>query len=111
MRSRTISLIYTVGVERSIGATKWKILGKFLVDTLIITTLFSLVGYIAIILLYEFAAGAVNYYLDELFLICDDTYFVVGVLIMYLINIVFGMLPIVTLLRRTPAEICAKYDI
>ena len=111
MRSRTITLIYDVGVERSIGATKWKILGKFLVDTLIITTLFSLVGYIAIILLYNFTADAVNYYLGELFLISDTTYFIVGVLIMYLINVIFGMLPIISLLRKTPAEICAKYDI
>lgn len=111
MRSRTIALIYDVGVERSIGATKWKILGKFLVDTLIITTLFSLLGYIAIILLYNFTADGVNYYLGELFLISDDTYFIIGVLIMYLINIVFGMLPIISLLRKTPAEICAKYDI
>ena len=43
MRSRLITMVYDVGVKRSIGASKAKILGQFLIDDLIITTLFSLV--------------------------------------------------------------------
>ena len=34
-----------------------------------------------------------------------------GNLVLYLVNIVFGLLPIYTLLRKTPSEIIAKYDI
>jgi hypothetical protein len=39
------------------------------------------------------------------------TLFFGGILGIYLINIIFGMLPIFSLLRKTPSEINAKYDI
>ena len=34
-----------------------------------------------------------------------------GVVVLYGINVFFGLLPIVTLLRKTPSEILVKYDI
>jgi hypothetical protein len=34
-----------------------------------------------------------------------------GILAIYLANIIFGMIPIFTLLRKTPSEINSKYDI
>ena len=110
-RSRTISLIYEVGVKRSIGASKGKILASFFIDDFVITTLFSLVGYVVIFVLYNFAAELVNYYLKVEFLIVDNSYFILGVLVMYLVNMIIGILPISSLLKKTPAEICAKYDI
>lgn len=110
-RSRTISLIYEVGVKRSIGASKGKILAGFFIDDFVITTLFSLVGYVVIFILYNFVAELVNYYLKTTFLIVENSYFILGVIIMYLVNMIIGILPISSLLRKTPAEICAKYDI
>ena len=110
-RSRTISLIYEVGVKRSIGASKGKILAGFFIDDFVITTLFSLVGYVVIFILYNFVAELVNYYLKTTFLIVENSYFILGVIVMYLVNMIIGILPISSLLRKTPAEICAKYDI
>ena len=111
MRSRLIAMVYEVGVKRSIGATKGKMLGKFFADALIISTLFSLIGYVIILVLYGLTADIVNYYLEKRFLITENSYYSIGLIVMYIINIAFGMLPIVSLLRKTPAEICAKYDI
>ena len=104
-------MIYDVGVKRSIGATKGKILGQFLIENIIITTIFSLVGFILIVIFYNLVAMVVNHFLEKTFLITENTYYGVGVLCLYFVNIIFGMLPIVLLLRKTPAEICAKYDI
>jgi ABC-type antimicrobial peptide transport system permease subunit len=38
-------------------------------------------------------------------------YFIIFGLIMLGIMVIFGLLPIYTLLKKTPSEICAKYDI
>ena len=38
-------------------------------------------------------------------------YIGLGVLALYILNIIFGLLPIYFLLKKTPAEILSKYDI
>ena len=111
MRSRMISLIYNIGVERSIGATKMTIISRFFTDIILITTVYSVLGYVMILLLYNFTAEIVNYYVGKVFLIRENSYYFVGIISLYLVNIIFGLLPVISLLRKTPSEICAKYDI
>ena len=68
-------------------------------------------GFVVVVVLYNVVAGIVNHFLEKTFLITENTYYGIGVLSLYFVNIIFGMLPISLLLRNTPAEICAKYDI
>jgi len=111
MRSKMISEIYDIGVYRSIGATRGRIIGKFIIDILIITTIYAFVGYLAIAVLYNISAESINYMLGEKFFINNNLYFVMGACALYLVNLIFGIIPALSLLRKTPAEICAKYDI
>lgn len=111
MRSRMLQDIYTIGVYRSIGATKSKIIKDFMVDLFITTTCTTLVGYVLILFLYNISADSLNYIFDERIFKINNLYFSFGLLVVYFINIVFGLLPIILLLKKTPAEICNKYDL
>ena len=37
--------------------------------------------------------------------------FILGIIGLYVINVLFGLIPINSLLRKTPAEIMKKYDL
>ena len=111
MRSRMINDIYNIGVYRSLGSGKTKIYAKYFADTFVMVSLTSLIAYVAVMFIYLTAIDSINYSMGaELF----NTSFAVpilGVIVLYAVNLIFGLLPIITLLRKTPSEILAKYDI
>ena len=108
IRSSLISRIYEVSVYRALGVTKMDIRKIFVVEIVLITSLTSLIGYLV-----------TTYILLRIQLISEDYFEFVhisvyslfaGILLIYLINIVSGILPVSNLLRKTPAEILSKYD-
>ena len=111
MRSKMINDIYNIGVYRSLGSSKFKIYLKYFSDIVVMVTFTSLIAYFIIMFVYLSAIESINdYFGSELFsrgLVVP----LLGVLVLYLVNIFFGLLPIYTLLKKTPAEILAKYDI
>ena len=111
MRSKMVNDIYNIGVYRSLGANKAKIYLKYFSDTLVMVTFTSLLSYLLVTVGYLTAIPSINdYFALELFS-RGLTIPCLGVAVLYFVNLVFGLLPIFTLLRRTPAEIIAKYDI
>jgi len=88
-----------------------KIYLKYLTDTVVMVSLTAFITYLVVMLGYLTAIDSINEYFTL------DLYSrgvgvpILGVLVMYLVNILFGMTPIFTLLRKTPSEIIAKYDI
>ncbi|XMB71786.1 ATP-binding cassette domain-containing protein [Mycoplasmatota bacterium WC30] len=109
MRSSMLSRIKEIGIYRSIGATKRDIFKIFIGEIFWFTTLGSLTGY----LFMAFLINRIQNMLGELVSIFyfPIYYFVGGIVMIYLINLVFGLLPIFSLLRKTPSEINAKFDI
>jgi ABC-type antimicrobial peptide transport system permease subunit len=111
MRSKMINDIYNIGVYRSLGSSKSKIYLKYFTDTLVMVTFTSLVAYISVMFIYYTAIDSINDFWGlELF---SRSFIIplIGIAILYIINIFFGLLPIFTLLKKTPSEIIAKYDI
>ncbi len=111
MRSKMISDIYNIGVYRSLGSSKLKIYLKYFSDTVVMVTFTALISYAVIMFCYLTAIDSINdYYGTELF---NKGLGVplLGIVALYLVNIVFGLLPIIALLRKTPSEILVKYDI
>ncbi len=109
MRSSMINRVKEIGIYRSIGATR-KDVGKiFLSEILAFTSIGSLLGYVTMtVLIIQFQrlnplAESEFYFPLHMFLL--------GIVGIYLLNIVFGMIPIYGLLRKTPSEINVKYDI
>jgi len=111
MRSKMLKEIYSIGVYRAIGYSRARIILKYAIDIFVITLFTSLIGYIIGPIIYDFFTVKANGYGITIPLLfnCWMTYFVFfGIIIL---NVVIGLLPIILLLRKTPSEIIAKYDI
>jgi ABC-type antimicrobial peptide transport system permease subunit len=108
IRSSLISRIYEVSVYRALGVSKNDIRKMFITEIILITSITSLVGYLlTTYLLLKLQAIAEDFV--EIFHISFLS-LTGGIVLIYVINIVSGLLPVSTLLRRTPAEILSKYD-
>jgi len=109
MRTSMLNRIREIGIYRAIGATKRDIYKIFFGEIIATTTMGSLTGYVAmsilILRIQSMAGEAMNLFNMPL------SYFIGGIVFIYTLNIVFGMLPVFNLLRKTPSEISAKYDI
>ena len=109
MRSSLMSRIKVIGIYRAIGASKSNLRFKFLIEALVLASLTVIVGYI-LASGFIFAAissspavGSVMFY--------PVWYALVILLLLVSITALCGIIPISTLLRKTPSEIIAKYDI
>ncbi len=115
MRSKMLSDIYSIGVYRSLGASRFRINRKYISDIFILTTFTCLIGYIIGVLGYYWFTYIINRVIYELLatnvIMFSWLYSVLGGLSLYAIMLIFGMIPIVSLQRKTPSEICSKYDI
>ena len=106
-----ISDIYPIGVYRSIGASRFKIVLRFVSDILVTITLTALIGYLLTTFIFQTIAANVNNTLSMNALKSSYLFSFLGAVILYALNLFFGLLPIIMLMRKTPAEIIAKYDI
>lgn len=112
MRASMISDIYEIGVLRNIGASRSRISSKYFIQIVINTLFTTLIGYLFVV----FGAGWI---LDKLYSLGDTNgikiigtpYPWLGLLVVFGVNIFFGILPIIMLLCKTPSEISSKYDI
>ncbi len=108
MRTMTMNRIKEIGIYRAIGVTKKNMIFKFFIDVSVLTTLTVFIGY-AVFSGVTFALGS-NPALSGNF------YFPIWLAILlyifiYAVCALFGTLPVIILLRKTPSEILAKYDI
>ena len=74
-------------------------------------TFTALISYIVVIFVYLTAIDSINDYFGLELFSKSPVVPLIGILVLYVINLLFGLLPIFTLLRKTPSEIIAKYDI
>ncbi|MDR4969243.1 MAG: FtsX-like permease family protein, partial [Acholeplasmataceae bacterium] len=109
MHSSMVSRIYEISVYRALGMKKTEIFFSFMIEILILSTVTSLIGYgIATIGLIQSSNTLIGMF--RAFLVTPLT-ILIGIIILYLINLIGGMFPIFLLLRKTPAQILAQYDI
>lgn len=108
-RTSMISRIKEIGVYRAIGATKRDVYKIFLSEIIVYTTFASATGYIFFAYLFKSIENQVEDFFSFFYL--PWWLFGIGLLAVYALNIVFGILPIFNLLRKSPAKILSKYDI
>ena len=109
MRSSLMSRIKEVGIYRAIGVSKKNLIFKFFIEALVLTTLTVFVGYIGTSVFISLALGMSS-------LVAQIFYYPIWLagaifLILYAVCTLCGIIPIFSLLSRTPSEILAKYDI
>lgn len=109
MRSSLLNRIKEVGIYRAIGVSKKNLVFKFFIEALVLTTLTVLIGYALTSGFVFWALGLSSMMENVMFYPVWLAAAVLGVL--YFICLFFGTLPILSLLRKTPSEILAKYDI
>ena len=108
LRSSLLSRIYEISVYRALGTPKRDLRKIFLLEALLLTMFTSLWGYLLtsylLVRLQEMSSG--------FFVMVKITplSFVIGLVIIFGVNILSGIIPVSSLLRRTPAEIISKYD-
>ena len=109
MRSSLMSRIKEVGIYRAIGVSKGNLVFKFFIEAIVLTTLTVFVGYIIV-------SGFLCLCIEKSTLVKEVFYYPLwlaglDLIILYAISILFGVLPVLSLIRKTPSEILAKYDI
>lgn len=109
IRSSLIERIYEIAVYRALGVKKSEIARSFLVEIITITTITSFIGFVLmsyiLSVIQKGFIGQLNFfYVNSLSVIS-------GILVVYGLNIIAGLLPIFMLLRKTPAQILSQYDI
>ena len=108
LRSSLLSRIYEVSVYRALGAKKHDLRKIYLIEALILTAMTSLWGFVLINILLLRLQNMTNEFME--FIRVTPLSFGMGILIIFTVNILSGIIPISTLLNRTPAEIISKYD-
>ena len=107
IRSSLMSRMYTISVFRALGMKKAGIMRGFTTELVIITTFTTLIGYlVASLLISRFQDAS---YLNSIAYL-NTTSFIIGIPLVYIINIIFGRLAIRTQLRKTPSELLVNYD-
>lgn len=109
MRSSLMNRIREVGIYRAIGVSKKNLVFKFFIEALVLTTLTVFIGYLLTSTFMFACLGASSMVADILYY----PLWLAGVILvlLYGISLFFGVLPILSLLKKTPSEILAKYDI
>ena len=108
MRSSFLSRIKEVGVLRAIGIKRKDIYRMFLGETIAITTIASMPG--IVLMTYILKQISKISYVNRMFIVNFKTV-TISILIVYLFNIVVGLLPLFKVVRKTPAKILAIHDV
>ena len=115
MRSKMIADINVIGTYRCLGAKRNRICIKYTYDSFVQTALTLLIGYIIYMFLYFGLSNMVNSLTYTVLginvLMTNWLIIIFGGLFVLLIGTLFGVLPVILLLRKTPSEIMSKYDI
>ncbi|MBE6633089.1 MAG: ABC transporter ATP-binding protein/permease [Ruminococcaceae bacterium] len=109
MRSALMNRVKEVGIYRAIGVSKRNLIFRFFIEALVLTSLTVLPGYLAI-------SGLLTMWLSSSSLVSTIFYYPVWIALADLILLggvclLCGTLPILSLLRKTPSQILAQYDI
>jgi ABC-type antimicrobial peptide transport system permease subunit len=109
MRSSMISRIYEIGVYRALGTRRFELIKRFIVESAVLTTFSSLIGFGFM----TYMIYTTNQRSESFFEVGHVSFLSIlsGVLFIYLVNILSGTLPVMMLLRKTPAQIATSYDI
>ena len=109
IRSSMISRIQEIGIYRALGVKRVEILSMFFFEIVVLTTISTLVGYILGTILVNLLSNSL---LGQLNLFTINSFSIItGFILVYAINILAGLLPVLLLVRKTPAQILTQYDI
>lgn len=108
MRSSFLSRIKEVAIKRAIGLKKIDIYKMFIGESIAITTITSIPG---VILMSYIIDNLSKTTIFEQFLVINPLMFLTSIFIVTTANIIFGLLPVVATLSKTPSYILSRHDL
>ncbi len=108
IRASFLSRIKEIGTLRAIGVKKSDIYKIFMGEIIAITLTASLSGYI--FMSYIVSRLANIKYLEDMYLM-NPRVFATGLIVIFIFNLVIGLLPVFSTMRKTPAAILARTDV
>jgi ABC-type antimicrobial peptide transport system permease subunit len=109
LRASFLSRIKEVGTMRAIGLKKKDIYRMFIGEILVITFITAVPG-IAIMYFLLSRVVSVTYYLEGMYVLSPLVAAItMGIILVF--NLIAGLIPVFTTMRRTPAQILARTDI
>ena len=108
IRSSFLSRIKEIGILRAIGVKKIDIYKMFYGEIFAITTLASVPG--LILMSYILKTITEIKMLERLFMINPFTV-ILSIILVYLFNLIVGLIPVFNVVRKTPAEILSRHDL
>lgn len=109
MRSALMSRIKEVGIYRAIGVSRKNLCFRFLVESLVLSTLTVFAGYLGSSILVRMLLSSSSLMSGMLFY---PLWLAAAVLLLlYGLSLLCGTLPVLSLMRKSPSAILAKYDI
>lgn len=108
IRSSFMSRIKEVGILRAIGIKKIDIYKMFMGEILVITTVASVPG---LIIMNSFLKQISSVSLISKQFIINKEIFIISVIVVYVLNLVVGLLPLFNVMRNTPHKILSRNDI
>ena len=108
IRSSFLSRVKEIGILRAIGVKKTDIVKLFLGEILAIATTAGLTG--IILMAYILSNIAKMDFFTNSFII-NSSVVIISIILMYTFNIIIGLLPVLNVLRKTPASILSRHDI
>ena len=109
LRSSFLSRIKEVGTLRAIGLKKSDIYKMFTGEILVITLITAIPG-IALMYLALTKVVSITYYLDGAYMVTPEIAGITFAIIL-VFNLIAGLIPVFTTMRKTPAQILARTDI
>lgn len=108
-RSSFLSRIKEVGMLRAIGAKKFDIYKMFMGEIIAITTLTSLPAMVLMYYAESYLVKSVKTFEDVFYL--PVPYLILTILVVYVFNLLIGLLPVWNTMRKRPAAILARKDV
>lgn len=108
-RSKMLGEISQIGRKRSLGESKISIIRSYVSDVFVRTSITSVIGFLLSCGFSFYIRSMIS--TDNFAFSIIITSIILGILIVYAICIFVGILPVISLLRLTPAKINSKYDI
>ena len=96
-----------ISVYRALGMKNSNIMRGFTIELIVVTTFSTLIGYLVgsfLILNFQDAS-----YLKNIAYINVPS-FLLGLFLLYTLNIIFGRMPLRRQLKKTPSELLSNYD-
>ena len=111
IRSSFLSRIKEIGIYRAIGVKRIDIYKMFFGEIIAITTIASLPGIIFMSYILKTLCSSEAFTMFSKYFVVNPLVFITTVVLVYVFNLIIGLIPIFNVIRKTPASILARHDL